>query len=98
MELSNGDGRLTGRVEVIVDGVRGTVCDDEWDDNDAVVVCKMLGFRLVCFIVVNVTKYIYFVSIVGNLFLFLKIAVCFLFLLLLLFLKRQHDKRILRVI
>lgn len=44
--LSN-DQRLeyTGLVEVEINGMRGRVCDSNWDDTDAAVVCKQLGYK-----------------------------------------------------
>ena len=48
---ANGDLRLAGgnvinegRIEICINNVWGTICDDYWSDTDANVACRKLGF------------------------------------------------------
>ena len=43
VRLGGGNSELEGRVEICIENIWGTVCDDSWDDNDAIVVCRQLG-------------------------------------------------------
>ncbi|XP_063963108.1 deleted in malignant brain tumors 1 protein-like [Lytechinus pictus] len=44
VRLADGASENEGRVEILVEGSWGTVCDDLWDLDDATVVCRHLGF------------------------------------------------------
>jgi len=46
VHLVDGPVENAGRVEVCINGVWGTVCHNGWNNNDARVVCRQLGYNV----------------------------------------------------
>ncbi|XP_060557239.1 scavenger receptor cysteine-rich type 1 protein M130-like [Ruditapes philippinarum] len=49
VRLVDGNGSFSGRVEIKVDGVWGTICDYDFDMNDAKVICRTLNLTATSF-------------------------------------------------
>ena len=45
VRLAGGQNNAEGTVEICYSGVWGSACDDNWDRNDAAVVCQQLRFQ-----------------------------------------------------
>ena len=46
VRLQDGTASSNGRVELCQNGIWGSVCSSQWDDTDASVVCRELGYDL----------------------------------------------------
>ena len=44
IRLAGSTNEREGRVEILYQGIWGTICDNEWNDIDATVACRQLGF------------------------------------------------------
>lgn len=44
VRLMGSDDEQSGRVEIKYLGEWGVICDDNWDNDDAAVICNMLGY------------------------------------------------------
>ena len=45
IRLQGGSYSNQGRVEIYCNGQWGTICDDEFNQNDAITICKQLGYN-----------------------------------------------------
>ena len=45
LRLTGGSNKYEGRVEICMNGVWGSICDNRWDSTDAHVVCRQLQYQ-----------------------------------------------------
>ena len=58
LRLVNGSSSMEGRVEICYNSSYHTICDDFWDNLDAAVVCRHLGFNQSPGMYVNISNII----------------------------------------
>ncbi|CAI9722756.1 serine protease svh-1-like isoform X3 [Octopus vulgaris] len=45
VKLVNGTNPSNGRIQITINNITGTICDDNFDNIDAIVVCRQLGYK-----------------------------------------------------
>ena len=43
--MAGGSNAMEGYVEVCHDGSWGVICDDDWEFDDAKVICRQIGYK-----------------------------------------------------
>ena len=53
LRLTGGSNEYEGRVEICMNEVWGSICDNGWDSTDASVVCKQLQYQSIVTVIVK---------------------------------------------